>query len=118
MSARDYDRFLRMLLGYGKIDGRRVMGELAVRVGTSNLLPKSVDTAGSWIEGEGHGAGGRSTGTSFGWGGAAGTLASVDFGLDMRVGLFTQYMPAEAYSIRADFLSAIEQDLTVMRGAA
>ena len=117
-SARDYDRFLRMLLGYGKIDGRRVMGELAVRVGTSNLLPKSVDTAGSWIEGEGHGAGGRSTGTSFGWGGAAGTLASVDFGLDMRVGLFTQYMPAEAYSIRADFLSAIEQDLTVMRGAA
>ncbi len=116
-SARDYDRFLRMLLGYGKIDGRRVMGELAVSVGTSNLLPKSVDTTGSWIEGEGHGAGGRSTGTSFGWGGAAGTLASVDFGLDMRVGLFTQYMPAEAYSIRAEFLSAIEQDLTVMRGA-
>lgn len=117
-SARDYDRFLRMLLGYGKIDGRRVMGELAVRVGTSNLLPKSVDTSGSWIAGEGHGAGGRSTGTSFGWGGAAGTLANVDFGLDMRVGLFTQYMPAEAYSIRAEFMSAVERDLIAMRDAA
>ena len=117
-SPRDYDRFLRMLLGYGKLDGRRVMGELAVRVGSSNLLPKSVDTSGSWIAGEGHGAGGRSVNNSFGWGGAAGTLASVDFGLGMRVGLFTQYMPAEAYSIRADFLAAIEQDLMTMRGAA
>jgi len=117
-SARDYDRFLRMLLGHGKIDGRRVMGELAVRVGTSNLLPKTVDTTGSWIAGEGHGAGGRSAGTSFGWGGAAGTLASVDFGLNMRVGLYTQYMPAEAYSIRADFLEAVEKDLVAMRGGA
>ena len=117
-SPKDYDRFLRMLLGYGKLDGRRVMGELAVRVGTSNLLPKSVDTTGSWIAGEGHGAGGRVANNSFGWGGAAGTLASVDFGLNMRVGLFTQYMPAEAYSIRADFLEAVEKDLVSMRGGA
>ncbi|WP_156488873.1 serine hydrolase, partial [Erythrobacter sp. HI0077] len=27
-SPRDYDRFLQMLLGYGVIEGRRVMGEL------------------------------------------------------------------------------------------
>ena len=50
-SPRDYDRFLQMLLGYGKIDGRRVMGELAVRVGTSNLLPETATTKGTWIEG-------------------------------------------------------------------
>ncbi|MEO0871406.1 MAG: serine hydrolase domain-containing protein [Pseudomonadota bacterium] len=66
-SPKDYDRFLRMLLGYGTLDGTRVMGELAVRVGTSNLIPKTVDTKDSWAQGEGHGAGGRSLGTTYGW---------------------------------------------------
>ncbi|MEO0057951.1 MAG: hypothetical protein RIT17_1424, partial [Pseudomonadota bacterium] len=61
-SPRDYDRFLRMLLGYGAIDGKRVMSEEAVRVGTSDLLPATVDTTGSWMAGQGHGAGGRSVG--------------------------------------------------------
>lgn len=115
-SPRDYDRFLRMLLGYGEIDGNRVMSEEAVRVGTSNLVPASVDLTGSWIEGQGHGAGGRSVGESFGWGGAAGTLASVDFGLGLRIGLFTQYMPSEAYPVREEFLAAIEADMAAMRG--
>ncbi|AOL95293.1 serine hydrolase domain-containing protein [Porphyrobacter sp. LM 6] len=114
-SPKDYDRFLRMLLGYGRIDGKFVMSEEAVRVGTSNLLPASVDTSGSWIAGEGHGAGGRSTGSTFGWGGAAGTLAAVDFDLGLRTGLFTQYMPAEAYPIRDEFLAAIDADLKALR---
>lgn len=95
-SPKDYDRFLRMLLGYGRIDGKFVMSEEAVRVGTSNLIPATVDLTGSWIAGEGHGAGGRSKGTTFGWGGAAGTLAAVDFGLGLRSCLWTQYMPSEA----------------------
>ena len=114
-SPRDYDRFLRMLLGYGAIDGNRVMSEQAVRVGVSNLLPPTVDTAGTWLEGEGHGAGGRSKGASFGWGGAAGTLAAVDFDLGLRSCLFTQYMPSEAYPIRDEFMAAMEQDLAAMR---
>ena len=88
-SPRDYDRFLRMLLGYGKLDGRQVMSETAVRVGISNLLPDGADLEGSWMQGQGHGAGGRSVGTTFGWGGAAGTLASVDFATSPRIGLFT-----------------------------
>ena len=50
-SPRDYDRFLRMLLGYGKLDGRQVMSETAVRVGISNLLPDGADLEGSWIRG-------------------------------------------------------------------
>ncbi|MEP2736881.1 MAG: serine hydrolase [Erythrobacter sp.] len=115
-SARDYDRFQRMLLGYGKFDGKRVMGELAVRVGTSNILPKGVDTAGSWVAGQGFGAGGRSVKGTYGWGGAAGTLASVDYGLNMRIGLFTQYMPTESYPIRKEFLEAIEKDTAAMKG--
>jgi CubicO group peptidase (beta-lactamase class C family) len=114
-SPADYDRFLRMLLGYGRLDGTFVMSEEAVRVGTSNLLPATVDTSGSWIAGEGHGAGGRSTGSSFGWGGAAGTLAAVDFDLKLRACLWTQYMPAEAYPIRDEFMAAMEADLAVLR---
>ncbi len=114
-SPRDYDRFLRMLLGYGRLDGKFVMSEEAVRVGTSNLLPASVDTKGSWIEGEGHGAGGRTTGSTFGWGGAAGTLAAVDFDLKLRACLWTQYMPSEAYPIRDEFMAAMEADLAALR---
>ncbi len=116
-SPKDYDRFLRMLLGYGTIDGTRVMSEPAVRVGTSNLLPDTVDLTGSWIEGEGHGAGGRSVGSSFGWGGAAGTVAAVDFKLNMRTQLYTQYMPTTAYPMREEFLAALEADLSAKAGA-
>lgn len=116
-SPRDYDRFLRMLLGYGRIDGKFVMSEEAVRVGTSNLLPASVDTSGSWVAGEGHGAGGRAKDGSYGWGGAAGTLASVDFNLGLRSTLFTQYMPTEAYPIRDEFIAAMSADLAAMRAA-
>ncbi len=116
-SPKDYDRFLRMLLGYGMIDGTRVMSEAAVKSGTSNLLPETVDLTGSWIEGEGHGAGGRSVGSSFGWGGAAGTLAAIDFKLNMRSQLYTQYMPTTAYPMREEFLAALEADLKAMAGA-
>jgi len=114
-SPKDYDRFLRMLLGYGRIDGKFVMAEEAVRVGTSDLIPPTVDLKGSWLEGEGHGAGGRSKGSSFGWGGAAGTLAAVDFSLGLRSCLWTQYMPSEAYPIRDEFMAAMEADLGAMR---
>ena len=116
-TPKDYDRFLRMLLGYGQLDGTRVMSEEAVRVGTSNLLPESVDLSGSWIAGQGHGAGGRSFNGTFGWGGAAGTLAAVDYNLGLRGGLWTQYMPTEAFPIRDEYLAALEADLTAMRKA-
>src|SRR3546814_3244283 len=72
-SPRDYDRFLMMLLGYGSIDGTRVMGEGAVRVGTSNILPAGVSLEGTFAAGEGFGAGGRSVDGTYGWGGAGGT---------------------------------------------
>ncbi len=114
-SPKDYDRFLRMLLGYGKLGNERVMSELAVRVGVSNLLPATADMAGTWMEGQGHGAGGRSHNGSFGWGGAAGTLGAVDYNLGLRTALWTQYMPSDAYPIRDEYMAAIEADLTAMR---
>jgi CubicO group peptidase (beta-lactamase class C family) len=119
-SARDYDRFLRMLLGYGKIDGKRVMSELAVRVGTSNLLPEGVDTTGTFAEGGGFGAGGRvgtgATAGAYGWGGAAGTVAFVDFKHGLRATLMTQYMSLTPYPLTDEFNAAVRADLVAMAG--
>ena len=114
-SPRDYDRFLRMLLGYGKLGETRVISETAVRQGVSNLFPETVDLAGTWMEGQGHGAGGRSVNGTFGWGGAAGTLAAVDYKLGLRAALFTQYMPSDAYPIRDEYMAALEADISAMR---
>ncbi|HBC15440.1 MAG TPA: serine hydrolase, partial [Erythrobacter sp.] len=116
-SPRDYDRFLQMLLGYGVIEGRRVMGELAVRVGTSNLLPETATTEGTWVEGQGFGAGGRVSDGSYGWGGAAGTIAFVNYKAGLRANLMTQFMPSDSYPIHEGFPEAVTADLAAMQGA-
>ncbi len=116
-SSRDYDRFLRMLLGYGAIDGKRVMSEAAVRLGTSNLLPETATTENTWVEGQGFGAGGRVSDGSYGWGGAAGTVGFVNFAAGLRGTLMTQYMPSEAYPIHAEFPKAVMADLATMQAA-
>jgi CubicO group peptidase (beta-lactamase class C family) len=120
-SPRDYDRFLRMIVNYGVIDGKRVMTERAIRTGTSNLLPPGVATKGTFANGAGFGAGGRvglgdAAGT-YGWGGAAGTVALVHLKYGLRAGLFTQYMPSDAYPVHADFPVAVLADLTAMAPA-
>ena len=84
-TARDYDRFLAMLLGEGETGGVRIMKPETARLGMSNLLADSVDRKNTFIDGEGFGAGGRvslagsPTGEGvYGWGGAAGAVAFVD----------------------------------------
>ena len=78
-SPRDYDRFLRMLADLGKSGGKRVMSELAVRVGTSNLLPEGLETPPMMGPVSHFGAGGRvgigPEAGIYGWAGAAGTVA-------------------------------------------
>jgi len=115
-SPRDYDRFLQMLVGYGKLEGRQVMSERAVRLGTSNLLPDTVTTEGTFAAGAGFGAGGRVQGTVYGWGGAAGTAAFADPERGLRGSLFTQYMPSEAYPIQRTFSELVLKDLAANRG--
>lgn len=110
-SPRDYDNFQRMLLGYGMFEGKQVMSERAVRIGTSNILPKGVDLAGTWLAGQGFGAAGRSVNNTFGWGGAAGTLSSVDYSVKLRAGLYVQYMPTNALPIRSEFVAAVQKDI-------
>ncbi|RYY36319.1 MAG: class A beta-lactamase-related serine hydrolase, partial [Sphingomonadales bacterium] len=106
-SPRDYDRFLRMLAGLGAIDGKRVMSERAVRLGTSDLLPAGVRAG----DGAGFGAGGRSQGGNYGWGGAAGTVAFVNIGSGLRGNLMTQYMPSEAWPVHSAFPAAVLKDV-------
>ena len=117
-SPRDYDRFLRMIANYGVIDGKRIMSERAIRAGTSNLMPAGASTKGTFANGAGFGAGGRvglgdAAGT-YGWGGAAGTVALVDLKQGLRAGLYTQYMPSEAYPVHADFPMAVVAYLKAM----
>ncbi len=119
-SPRDYDRFLRMLVGFGKFEGKRVMSERAVRLGTSNLLPAGISTAGTFANGGGFGAGGRvglgvEAGT-FGWAGAAGTIAVADLKRGWRGGFYAQYMPASAYPIQDEFPQVAMKDALAALG--
>lgn len=117
-SAYDYDRFLRMLLGKGALDGMRIMSENAANLGMSNLLPEGVDLKGSWVEGAGFGAGGRvgmgEQAGSFGWGGAAGTNAFVDTQRGVRAGGYVQYMPSNALPFQAEFPKLVYKDLAAL----
>lgn len=117
-SARDYDRFLAMLLGEGETRGERVMKVETARLAMSNLLDDSVDRKGSFVDGQGFGAGGRvSLPTSpggeglFGWAGAAGTIGFVHRKLGYRVGGYTQIMPPETVSFQAKFGETVVKDI-------
>lgn len=117
-SARDYDRFLAMLLGEGETGGVRVMKRETARLAMSNLIADSVDRKGTFIDGQGFGAGGRvSLPTSpggegiFGWAGAAGTIGFVHRGLGYRVGGYTQIMPPDAVSFQGKFGETFFKDV-------
>lgn len=117
-SARDYDRFLAMLLGEGELDGVRIMKAETARLGMSNLLEDKVARKGSMIDGQGFGAGGRVslagslTGEGvYGWGGAAGTVGFVDRKRGYRVGGYAQYMPSEALTFQSKFGEAFYKDV-------
>ena len=115
MSARDYDRFLAMLLGQGTLGGKRLMKPETVRLATSNLLPAGTDTRGSLIEGHGFGAGGRVTmaaegnrgAGTFGWGGAAATIGWIDPGRGVRASGFAQFMPDTTIHFTSEFTKSV-----------
>lgn len=118
-SARDYDRFLAMLLGEGQTGGVRVMKAETARLAMSNLLADSVDRKGTFIDGQGFGAGGRVSLPSspggegiFGWAGAAGTIGFVHRGLGYRAAGYTQIMPPDAVSFQGKFGETFFQDVT------
>ena len=118
-SPRDYDRFLLMLAGYGRIDGRRVLGELAVRVGTSNLLPAGVPLPATMGPPSHFGAGGRvgigPEAGIFGWAGAAGTIGTVDMRRGLRSSIFVQFMPPNALPLLTEYQKALQADVLALR---
>jgi CubicO group peptidase (beta-lactamase class C family) len=117
-SPRDYDRFLRMLANYGTIDGKRVIGELAVRVGTSNLLPEGVEGPAMAGPASHFGAGGRvGIGPEkgiFGWAGAAGTVGMVDMRNALTSSIFVQFMPPTALDLLPEFQKALKADVMAL----
>lgn len=119
-SPRDYDRFLAMIINKGLAqDGRRVMSEAVVAMGTSDLLPAGADTSRSFVGANRFGAGGivgtgRDTGL-YGWSGAAGTIGYAQTRLGLRSSLWVQYMPSGSLPLLAEFPKAIGADL-VARG--
>ncbi|MCW1403887.1 beta-lactamase family protein [Novosphingobium sp. MW5] len=117
-SPRDYDRFAQVLVGDGKLHGKRVIDAKAVRLAVSNLLPPGAQTKGTGIEGAGYGAGGRvglgEDEGMFGWSGAAGTLFFVHRRIGLRAALFAQFMPPEIYPLQKEFLAAAKADVLPM----
>jgi CubicO group peptidase (beta-lactamase class C family) len=115
----DYDRFLSMIANGGVVGGNRVMSKAAVRLGTSDLLPKGTDIKGTYIDGAKFGAGGRvgvgPTAGTFGWSGAAGTVGFANTRTGLRAGLFVQYTPSGALPIQRDFPGAVLADLATKR---
>ncbi len=131
MSARDYDRFLHMLADGGTLDGVRIMKPETVRLAMSNLLPAGVTFGGvggatggaaSGATPMGYGAGGSvyladgpggspSKGT-YGWGGAAGTVAFVDPVKKVRGTIMVNYFPADRWPVRQEAVRALVADLS------
>ena len=122
-SARNYDRFLHMLQNGGELDGVRILKPETVRLTMSNLLPPGVKFGGmdgtATREPTGFGAGGSvylnnvpggaSKGT-YGWGGAAGTIAWVDPVRHTRATVMVNYFPADRWPLRQDIPAALMKD--------
>lgn len=123
-TAGDYDKFLKMLVGFGKVGDVQIMKPETAKLGMSNLLPEGADTSGTWVAKQGFGAGGRaglgtaaSPAGTFGWGGAAGTSAFVDTVRGFRAGGYTQYIPSNTYPFQSNFPKYVYADLLGAVGA-
>ena len=134
MSARDYDRFLHALQNYGTLDGARVLKPETAHLMMSDLLPAGVTfggvaaTTGGTTAGPkmGFGAGGSvyledapggaGKGT-YGWGGAAGTIAFVDPGRHLRGTVMVNFFPGERWGLRGEVVPALFADAARMTRA-
>ena len=119
-SAHDFDRFLLMLAGKGAIGSTRLMSEKTAMLAMSNLIDDSVERKGTFIDGQGFGAGGRVSLPGnpggpgiFGWGGAAGTVAFVNPLLGLRAAGYAQYMPPESLDFQRRLPEMLLKDLAL-----
>lgn len=123
-SARDYDKFLAMLLGEGALGSTRIMSTATAQLALSNIMPAGATTEGTFAAGQGFGAGGRVSlpGSRegegvFGWGGAAGTIGFVDRRRRVRFGGYANYFPPEVYDFQRRVGEVMYSDLAAMAAA-
>jgi CubicO group peptidase (beta-lactamase class C family) len=116
----DYDRFLALIVNGGMHRGKRLMREETVALAVSDLLPAGADTSGTWVHGNGVGAGGISGKGKdeglYGWAGAAGTVGLANTKYKLRSGLYTQYIPQDALPVQRDFPKAVGADILALKG--
>jgi CubicO group peptidase (beta-lactamase class C family) len=129
-TAKDYDRFMTLMLRGGELDGVRLLSSRTVELMTENHLPDDTDletlATDSFSEtsyaGVGFGLGmsvvtdrrknkSLTTEGTFGWGGAASTAFWVDPVEDLTVGFYTQLLPSGTYPIRRELQRLVYQAL-------
>lgn len=129
-TASDYERFCRMLLNGGELDGHRVLGRKTIELMTANHLPGGQDltqlSVGAFSEtaneGVGFGlgfattldatlTGGGSVGEYY-WGGAASTIFWNDPVEDLTVVFLTQLMPSGTFNFRGQLKQLICSAIT------
>ena len=111
-----------MLAGGGAIGTVRVMTPETVTLAMSNLMPAGADTRGTFVDGQGFGAGGRvvisraknpfgyGLGT-FGWSGAAATTAWVDPVNRLRAAGYAQFVPDSTMPFTREFTQSVYASL-------
>ncbi len=119
-TAADYERFTRMLLRGGELDGVRVLSSRTLRFMTENQLPAGADLgalstggfAETTFDGVGFGLGFAvvldprpaktlSSRGEFYWGGAASTAFWVDPAEEITAHFFTQLLPSSSHPLRS-----------------
>ena len=125
-TAHDYDRFTRMLLGGGQLEGTRVIGSRTLRYMTRNHLPGGAmltslargQFAETAYDGMGFGLGFGvlvdpvalkvpATAGEFTWGGAASTAFWVDPVEQVTAAFYTQLLPSSTYPVRGELRSLV-----------
>ncbi|MFT4735405.1 MAG: CubicO group peptidase (beta-lactamase class C family) [Algoriphagus sp.] len=104
----DYERFCRMLLNKGELNGTRVLSEKAAQIIMTNQFPPEVETN----PGKGHGLSGTvnlATG-EYSWGGAASTNFWIDPANNLIVICYTQLMGGKTVYAK-EFKSAVVRAL-------
>ena len=127
-TPRDYDKFLHMLAGHGSFEGNEVMSEAAVRMGTSNLLPQTVQaiptprasasTCRSTASARSGGSARARRRASTAGPALPGRSASSTPAPGCAPGCYTQYMPSDAYPLIDEFPAAILADIPNLLGGA
>ncbi|MGB7406609.1 MAG: serine hydrolase domain-containing protein [Pacificimonas sp.] len=123
-TAEDYLRLMRAMAEAGRLNGRQVLPAAAVELALQNLLPDGGSVDAFQYLGTGFGAGGRVAVAadgpepigSWGWGGAASTIATAMPNEDIAYVVMTQLMLAGDKDVRTTLFNGVNADLAPLIG--